>query len=284
MRSLITIAFFLIHTLSGFPQTKTIKYYDNGKVKLEGFIKNNSYDSIFISYYENGNKKTEGTYKKVGYHTSSTSIIQSACGTGRDTTEPSEGIKNGKWKHFYENGQLQNVSNYFGNIQVGQSLSYDSTGKLTMNEFYNAGNLIQRQEYFNNGNLKSLFTRTFESFIEDKKYKAVYKTVYVDKVLEYYETGELRCIKFFNNDDELNGKYIEYWQNGFVKIEGEYKDGNKNGIFREYYENGNTKFEGIIKDDIPQGKQYFSNEKGKSIKIETWKNGKIIKTEEKSGS
>lgn len=271
-------------TVYSFSQTKKVtEYYDNGKIRLEGFVNNNTYDSSFVSYYENGKKRAEGGYKKCTYKTSSTVIVQSTCGVGRDTTHPREGVYNGQWKFYYENGQLESVKNYFCNIKVGQWLLYDSTGKLLENEFYNADKLVQRQEYSKSGNLDKFVKRTYVQFKENKKDKS-YKTTYTDNVYEYYETGELKCIKTVNENDEPTGSYFEYWKNGFVKMEGEYKDGVKNGIFREYYENGNTKFEGIIKNDIPQGKQYFSNDKGKNIRIETWKKGKLIRTEEKSGS
>lgn len=282
MKSLITILTFIVLHLFAFSQTKVTKYYDNGKVKLQGFIKNNTYDSTFISYYENGNIQSEGTYKKALYKTNSMAISQSICGTGRDTTEPAEGIKNGQWKQYYANGQMKSVANYFGNIQVGQSKFYDSTGNLLENEFYNAGRLIQRQEYFVNGVLETFTNRNYEE-IKNEGGKS-YTTIYFDKVFEYYPTGELKSIITFNKDKEQTGKFIEYWENGFVKSEGEYKDGLKNGVFKEYYQNGNTQFEGIIKNDIPQDKQYFSNDKGKIIKIETWKKGKLIKTEAKSSS
>jgi antitoxin component YwqK of YwqJK toxin-antitoxin module len=121
------------------------EYYDNGTVRLESFVNNNMYDSIFVSYYENGNKRAEGVYKKCTYKTSSTVIVQSTCGVERDTIQPKEGIYNGQWKYYYENGQLESVKNYFCNIKVGQWLFYDSTGKLLENEFYNADKLVQRQ-------------------------------------------------------------------------------------------------------------------------------------------
>ncbi len=282
MKCLITLLTFIGLTQFVFAQTKVTKYYENGKVKLQGFVKDNTYDSTFISYYENGNIQSEGNYKKAIYKTSSMSITLGVCGTGRDTSEPAAGIKNGQWKNYYVNGQLQSLKNYFGNIQVGQSKFYDSTGNLLENEFYNAGRLIQRQEYFANGVLEAFTIRSYEE-IKNKGDKS-YSTIYFDKVFEYYPTGELKSIKIFNENKEQTGKYIEYWENGFVKNEGEYKDEKRNGIFREYYQNGNTKFEGIIKNDIPQDKQYFSNNKGKIIKIETWKKGKLVKTEEKSGS
>ena len=282
MKSLIFISFFLILTLLSYSQTKVTEYYENGRIKLESFVKNNTYDSTFISYYENRNKMTEGIYKKVGYKTSLMAISIMGCGTGRDTTKPFEGIKNGQWKQFYENGQLKSIENFFGDIQVGQSNFYDSLGNLLENKFYNAGRLIQKQEYFKNKVLEKFTNRSYFE-IKNKGEKS-YTKIYFDKVFEYYLTGELKSIATLNEDEKRTDKFIEYWENGFVKKEGEYKDGVKNGIFREYHQNGNTKFEGIIKNDIPQEKQYFSNDKGKNIKIETWRKGKLLKTEEKSGS
>jgi len=280
MKPLLLILF-LSFSVCSYAQVKSVEYYANGKTKIESFVKNNTYDSTYVEYFENGNKKTEGFFKKRTYKTSSQVIIQTTCGTGRDTTKPYEGIKNGLWKSYYENGQLSLSGSYFGDIKVGQWLSYDKTGKLDEAEFYNAGNLIEQKEYYPNGNLQSLLIRTTE-FVKDKKGQSG-SSEHTDNICEYYETGELKCIKTLNNDGERTGKYTEYWTNGFVKLTGEYKNDKKNGIFREYHNNGNTKFEGIIKDDIPQDRQYFSNEHGKNIKIETWKKGILISTELKDG-
>jgi antitoxin component YwqK of YwqJK toxin-antitoxin module len=281
-KSLIIIIILTTLTVSVFSQKSVTKYYANGKVRLTSFVKNNTYDSTFISYYENEKKRAEGIFKKCTYKTNSTVIVQGTCGIERDTTEPSEGIRNGEWKYYFEDGQLKLLENYFCGIKVGQWIYYDSTGRVLINEFYNAGNLIQKQEYSKSGNLQTFITRTYKS--SKKREDNTYRVTYQDLVLEYYPTGELKRIKTVNEDDEETGKHIEYWENGFVMTEGEYEKGIKNGIFREYYENGNTKFEGIFKNDVPVGNHYFSNEKGKNIKIETWNKGKLKKTENKSSS
>ncbi|RKR82579.1 antitoxin component YwqK of YwqJK toxin-antitoxin module [Mucilaginibacter gracilis] len=261
-------------------QQKIVKYYPSGKVKYEGFVKDGVLDSTYIEYYENGNKWMEGTYKKQYYKTSSVYIIKSTCGFRADTSKPSAGIMNGLWKWYDKNGKLSETANYFGNIQVGQYLSYDTTGKIEENKFYNAGNLIQRQEY-NNGILESFLMRTYIT-IKDKDGSA--GLIYADVVHEYYKTGELKCVKHLNNHNDLDGSYIEYWPNGFFKYVGEYKVNRKDGMFHDYYENGNFKFEGVFKNDYAEGKHYYCNEQGKIIKIETWKHDKLIATELKTGN
>lgn len=280
MKTATLIILISLTTWASHAQQKIVKYYASGKVKYEGFVKDGVLDSTYTEYYENGNKWVEGIYKKQYYKTSSVYIIQSTCGVGEDTSKPSDGIKNGLWKWYYKNGKLSETANYFGNIKVGQYLSYDTTGRIDENEFYNAGNLVQRQEY-NNGILESFLMRTYIP-IKDKDGSV--GLIYADLVHEYYETGELKCVKHLNNYHYLDGSYIEYWPNGFFKYVGEYKVNRKDGMFHDYYENGNFKFEGVFKDDHPHGKQYYCNEQGKIIKIEIWKNKKLISTELKTGN
>jgi len=41
-----------------------------------------------------------------------------------------------------------------------------------------------------------------------------------------------------------NGKGKEYYDNGMLKFEGEYTNGERDGKGKEYYNNGKLKFEG----------------------------------------
>ena len=80
-----------------------------------------------------------------------------------------------------------------------------------------------------------------------------------------------------NNETEY---YIEYYQNGFLKIEKTLINNSKNDIYREYFENGNVKYEGKFKNDKPIEKHYFYKEDGRIDKIETWKKDKLIPLKE----
>jgi len=60
------------------------------------------------------------------------------------------------------------------------------------------------------------------------------------------------------------GLWIEYYSNGNVEVESEYKDGLKNGLTKCYYENGELWEIG-----------YFINNKLEGISITYSKNGKI---------
>ena len=48
---------------------------------------------------------------------------------------------------------------------------------------------------------------------------------------EYYDNGQLKFIAEVK-DNIFHGKYIEYWEDGKVKVKGKYRDGQKNGRWR----------------------------------------------------
>ena len=61
-------------------------YHSNGKVEMEGTIKNGKEDGLWKMYYESGRIEGEGTFK--------------------------DGKLNGPFKSYYENGQLEMIGNY----------------------------------------------------------------------------------------------------------------------------------------------------------------------------
>jgi len=62
-------------------------WYKNGTIMSEGFYKNGKMIGVWMSYHENGKIESHGTYKytESGVYTR----------------------KNGDWKYYYDNGQLQ---------------------------------------------------------------------------------------------------------------------------------------------------------------------------------
>ena len=81
----------------------------------------------------------------------------------------------------------------------------------------------------------------------------------------YNEKGQLTFdgTIIFNNDrwKKWNGKFKNYYENGNLKREGEYKEGKYNGKIKNYYENGNLKKEAYAKEGKYDGKikEYYEN-------------------------
>lgn len=261
----------LINFAKNYSQEKYIVKYENGKTKIESFIKNNTLDSIYKEYYENGNLKTEGFYKNCEYKTNRKGIFVSTCGVGKIDTIQS-GKKQGTWKNFYQNGVLSDKSNYHCDIMQGNFFSYNKDGKLESTEFYNEGKLMYSQEFNENGIVIENSNHKYE-FGKPENFE---KT----QTFQFYDNGDLKSENILEGNSEKETEvYKEYYPNGFLKIEKNTINGYKNGIYREYFENGNVKYEGLFKNHIPIKKQYFYNEDGLQLKVEIWKNGKIIKME-----
>ena len=66
--------------------------------------------------------------------------------------------------------------------------------------------------------------------------KCIQKGYYSDKKLAYIKEGKLTE----NLDILTNGKYIEYYKNGQIKVKGSYKEGKRDGEFKAFLKNGKS--------------------------------------------
>lgn len=257
-----------------FSQKEYTEKYGNGKIKIKGFIIDNTLIGDYIEYYKNGDIKTQGEFKDCKYETNHTKIYIADCGVGNNLNIR-KGKKHGEWKDYYENGTLKSKYNYFCGLRQGNYFYYRENGKLDWIDFYAADKEMGTQEFYENGLLSKNSTYSYlYSKHDGHDLKATVET-------EYYEDGSVkiqRTIKELQGDIEKES-FKEYYPNGFLKTESEIIDLDKNGVYREFYENGNTKYEGIFKDDKPIDKQYYYNLKGEVVKIQTWKKGIIVNTE-----
>lgn len=270
----IFILLIFLNSCEIYSQEKYVEKYPNGNLKVEGFLVGKTLDSVYKEYYENGNIKTEGFYKNCEYKTNHISIYSSLQTCGRINIKDSINIGkyHGTWKNYYENGILKSVFNYHCSFLQGNNYTYYENGNLESIEFYNGGNLLTSIEYYENGFVakNSLYT-----YIHNKKESRNLKTT---RELEYYENGNLKIQReIIEKEKNVEIETVkEYYPNGFLKSKTELIDLEKNGIYREYYENGNVKYEGEFKNDKPIEKHYFYREDGRIDKIETWKKNKLI--------
>ena len=74
--------------------------------------------------------------------------------------------------------------------------------------------------------------------------KCIQKGYYSNKELAYIKEGKLTE----NLDVLANGKYTEYYKNGKIKIQGNYKEGRRNGDFKTFLKNSKSAGSVIYKD------------------------------------
>jgi len=119
-----------------------------------------------------------------------------------------------------------------------------------------------------------------------------------------YDNGEVK-FKGFVIDSTLTGKYVEYYQNGQIKREGEFKDceyetnhtkiykaicgvgnnktvteGKRHGLWKTYYENGTIKSKSNFYCGLFQGNFFYYHENGKLDFIDFYTADKQMGTQE----
>lgn len=213
---------------------------------------------VKTDYYPNGKPKTVASYKgdtpegiRRDYDTSGKVVASFVFSNGKITGEgiiDDEGVKDGPWKEYYEEGQLRAEGLYnFGN-RIGRWRFYHQTGAIEQEGNYNNqgkpegawkwyhenGNIF-REENYRSGQLDGLFT-------------------------EYAEDGKVI----------VQGEYIEgleegYWkyEYGDIREEGTYRAGRRNGEWTTYYDNGQVSYTGSYIDDNPNGRHIWYYPDGK---------------------
>lgn len=77
-------------------------------------------------------------------------------------------------------------------------------------------------------------------------------------------------------NNERDGLWQSFYENGQVWSETTYKDGVEEGFSRTFYENGQIRYEGNYKSGKMDGKWNYYDETGKLIKTETYKEGQLM--------
>lgn len=108
---------------------------------------------------------------------------------------------------------------------------------------------------------------------EEYKYgELVNKTLY-----DYYENGQIESEKNYK-DGKLEGKFIDWYKNGQKFIEGNYKDFKPDDKWTFWKKNGKKEEERFYKDNIlvEEAKFMYSFFTGKLKSVKKYKNGICI--------
>ena len=98
-----------------------------------------------------------------------------------------------------------------------------------------------------------------------------------EEITERYDDGKMKTLMKFkgSGSEEVMIEKIVYSQNGdTLMLE---KPSEKMKMVREYYENGQIKSEGNFKAGKEDGKWIYYNEDGSISKVEEYKDGKLVK-------
>ena len=92
----------------------------------------------------------------------------------------------------------------------------------------------------------------------------------------FYKNGLVECIKSVIKDSILDGRYLEFYDNGNKKYDILYKNGKRYGLETTFFRNGNRRSKGSFIEDKPNGYVFWYYESGKLNYRTFWYNGTQI--------
>ena len=195
-------------------------YYPNGQISSEGFIKDGKPEGFWRTYYTTGIVKSEG--KRTNFLLDSTWNFYNQSGELVEVINYQFGKKSGfTYKYTYDNperpGQATLVSQelFINDRREGNSFYYFPTGELKELVYYSAG----RREGF------------AREFNKDS----------VIVTLKQYKDNYLISRERLNRVDREGNKvgtHKTFFDDGTVKVEQNYLEGELHGYFREYDQEG----------------------------------------------
>jgi antitoxin component YwqK of YwqJK toxin-antitoxin module len=211
---------------NGLEQGLWKRYNEDGVLIKEFHLKNGLDHGNRTDYYANGN-------------------IESISNWEND-------LQIGLAKYYYENGNIHEINSVLNKNLHGESIEYYESGQVETHEFFWNGNRKDTgTNYYENGQVKiiqiyNLDTISLNSSGTQTNYflngnlqaKATFNGKYANMTL-YYENGKTikQVAEKYNN--KHHGKAIAYHENGYKRLEGDFKENLYHGPFKFYSTSGN---------------------------------------------
>jgi antitoxin component YwqK of YwqJK toxin-antitoxin module len=166
-------------------------------------------------------------------------------GQGENKTDVN-GLKQGEWKKFHENGMLSKVGIFKDDHPVGEWLYYYDSGKM-MVKITHKGAESHSISFHKSGGPQSI-----GKFVNQKK----------DSTWVYYDLDGYKIASdFFINGEKNRISYV-YYQSGKIAEEKEYKAGFEQGAYHMFWKDGKKKKTATYENGALEGKVVFYNSAG----------------------
>ena len=201
------------------------------------------------------------------------------------------GRKQGLWRVYDESGNLRYEGSFMNDMPVGEFLYYYPNGKLkAISQMIDGGRRSRTRIFHENGRLLAEGNYLDKEKDSTWNYYSDFDGVLIST--EYYAGGELDSLLVNYYADgrpaeeihyahgKKNGTWIKYFTDGKINLKANYTDGLLQGVMIVYFQNGIPEITGMYHNDFKDGLWMFFNDRGGVLKKETYKMGRIIKTEE----
>ncbi len=155
-----------------------------------------------------------------------------------------QGMMQGHWKKYYDNGNLMYKGFFKNNKPYGKMIRYYESGGLqAILIFREEGQPTKAKLFYEDGEISA---------------EGNYINTIKDSLWKYYSywTGTLVSEEFYAKGKK-NGIQKSYYQNGNLSEEIEYKNDIQDGIWAQYFEDGKKKFETTHKWNKVNGRYTF---------------------------
>ena len=241
-------------------------YHDNGAVSSEGTMKNGKPDGYWKNYHKNGHLKIEGNRKNflldstwkfydekgrisksINYKEgkkNGPSIVYDTVGRTQSVESYSLDVKEGLTRTFYKSGKTKSATPFTKGRQEGLSYEYSEDSVITSIANYKGG-ILQGYEKINQvdaANKKQGIWKEFHDNLEVKKEQRFNDDSLDGYVKEYDRKGNLLNTKKYSNGKRILKApeianvevYREVFEDGTLKYEGVYSDGEAIGTHYKY--------------------------------------------------
>lgn len=234
-------------------------YYDTGQLRRRSTRKDTFDVGPVEVWHKNGQKSAEFTNNELG-NTEGEFRTWYPNGQLHTTGTMVNGRPVGVHETYFENGQLE-MRTVYPDTWKGHEHPIEPRER-----FYPNGQIRSIEPYDENGIKNGTETEWFED--GQKEVEVEYVNNEPVRATHWFQNGDVESKKYWDEDGNKTGVWEKYrwdWDNkkSVPQERTTYKDGAKNGIYEEYYPNGQMKMQTNFKDSNAEGLTETWNEDGK---------------------
>ncbi|MEA1887334.1 MAG: hypothetical protein U9N72_09005 [Bacteroidota bacterium] len=179
----------------------------------------------------------------------------------RINRKDSEGIKQGPWKEFYDNGNIKKEMTYRNGMLHGYYKEYNQNGILTVTMLYDNGKIVEgnvegnpeieiQNRYDSDGNL--IFSGPYKSGIPVGIHREHKPDGTVKSSVIYNDQGIKVSEGIVTEEGRRNGEWKNFFENGKIREKGAYDNNRRTGNWTFYDEEGNIIQTGNYRNGRPE--------------------------------
>ena len=274
-------------TVLGQDSTQVEYRHVNGVVSSKGWLVDGVPAGYWISFHEDGTRKSEGNWKS--------------------------GKLDGEWVFYDGKGRVETTLNYRDGMKSGEELRWDSLGTRIRSlpwrldsldgwelGYDPQGKVVLRIPWKQGEKEGVALEYSFEGAEEGR---IIRRMGYREDLLRWVED-----VNRFDAEGRKVGKWMTFWPNGRVRMEGPYERGKREGVFKyfsrngdlertetfkrgeqvvdapsavaldlrkSFHPNGEVERSGPWREEVPMGTHRFFDEEGHLVEVRVFRNGTL---------